>query len=417
MGQNKKKIINDPVLGFVSIPSEFLYDIVQHPYFQRLNRIRQLGMSYMVYPGAQHSRFLHSLGAMHLMNEAIGQLRSKGNDITDEEAEAVLATILLHDVGHAPFSHVLEHIFTKGVTHEDISLEIMKQLNREFNGKLDLCLAIFQDKHPKKFLHQLVSSQLDMDRLDYLIRDSFFTGVVEGAVGTERIIKMLNVWNDNLCVEAKGIYSIEKFLIARRIMYWQVYYHKTSVAAERVLVNLLQRAKDLTKAGNKLDCPSWFNYFLTNTATLDDFKNNGEALRNYVKFDDADIVSVAKVWENNTDKVLSVLSSCVSNRHLFKVVISQKTMDKEKIEHLENEYVKKMGITKEEARYFYSEVTVSTNTYSHKNNNSPIYILYPNGEVKDIAEVSEILDISLLTKEVEKKYYFCYYNFDNSITL
>ena len=417
MEQNKKKIINDPVLGFVSIPSEFLYDIIQHPYFQRLNRIRQLGMSFMVYPGAQHSRFLHSLGAMHLMNEAIGQLKGKGNVITDEEAEAVLATILLHDIGHAPFSHVLEHLFTQGVTHEDISLEIMRQLNREFNGKLDMCISIYQDKHPKKFLHQLVSSQLDMDRLDYLIRDSFFTGVVEGAVGTERIIKMLNVWNDNLCVEAKGIYSIEKFLIARRIMYWQVYYHKTSVAAERVLINLLKRAKDLTKAGIELECPQWFRYFLKHTATFEDFANKGEALQNYVKFDDSDIISVAKAWQNNADKVLAILSSCVSNRHLFKVIIGQKPMDKATIEFLEQEYVAKLGIPKEEAHYFYSEVTVSTNTYSHKNNNSPIYSLYPNGEVKDIAEVTEILDISQLTKGVEKKYYFCYYNFNNTISI
>lgn len=410
MRQNKRKIINDPVLGFVSIPSDFLYDIIQHPYFQRLNRIRQLGMSYMVYPGAQHSRFLHSLGALNLMSEAITQLKSKGNIITDEEAEAVLATILLHDVGHAPFSHVLEHLFTSGITHEDISLEIMKQLNKEFNGKLDLCIEIFQDKYPKKFLHQLVSSQLDMDRLDYLIRDSFYTGVVEGAVGTERIIKMLNVWNDNLCVEAKGIYSIEKFLIARRIMYWQVYYHKTSVAAERVLVNLLQRAKDLTKEGVDLEAPTWFKYFLNHTASYSDFSENGEALRHYVKFDDSDIISVAKAWESSSDKVLSTLSSCFSNRHLFKVKIQEKPIDKNVISKLETEYERVLGIPKELAHYFYSEVSVSTNTYSHKNNNSPIYILYPNGQVKDIADVSEILDISMMTKEVERKYYFCYYN-------
>lgn len=409
MGENKKKIINDPVLGFVSIPYDFLYDIIQHPYFQRLNRIRQLGMSYMVYPGAQHSRFLHSLGAMHLMQEAIMQLKSKGNDITDEEAQGVLAAILLHDVGHAPFSHVLEHLFTKGTTHEEISLEIMRQLNKEFNGKLNLCIEIFQDKYPKKFLHQLVSSQLDVDRLDYLIRDSFFTGVVEGAVGTERIIKMLNVWNDNLCVEAKGIYSIEKFLIARRIMYWQVYYHKTSVAAERVLINLIKRAKDLTAGGSRLEAPYWFQYFLERTATPTDFRE-GEALAHYTKFDDADIISVVKSWENNSDKILSILSSCISNRHLFKVLIQEKPMDKEQIKRLETAYVEKLGISYEETKYLYSEVTVSTNTYSHKNNNSPIFILYPNGVVKDIANVTEILDISMLSKEIEQKFYFCYYN-------
>lgn len=409
MGENKKKIINDPVLGFVSIPYDFLYDIIQHPYFQRLNRIRQLGMSFMVYPGAQHSRFLHSLGAMHLMQEAIMQLKSKGNDITDEEAQGVLAAILLHDVGHAPFSHVLEHLFTKGTTHEEISLEIMRQLNKEFNGKLNLCIEIFQDKYPKKFLHQLVSSQLDVDRLDYLIRDSFFTGVVEGAVGTERIIKMLNVWNDNLCVEAKGIYSIEKFLIARRIMYWQVYYHKTSVAAERVLINLIKRAKDITAGGSRLEAPYWFQYFLERTATPTDFRE-GEALAHYTKFDDADIISVVKNWVNNSDKILSILSSCISNRHLFKVLIQEKPMDKEQIKRLETAYVEKLGISYEETKYLYSEVTVSTNTYSHKNNNSPIFILYPNGVVKDIANVTEILDISMLSKEIEQKFYFCYYN-------
>lgn len=412
MGYNKRKIINDPVLGFISVPSDFLYDIIQHPYFQRLNRIRQLGMSYMVYPGAQHSRFLHSLGAMHLMQEAIHQLKSKGNEITDEESEGVLAAILLHDSGHAPFSHVLENLFTSGISHEEISLEIMKQMNRELGGGLELCIEIFKDTYHKKFLHQLVSSQLDVDRLDYLIRDSFFTGVVEGAVGTERIIKMLNIWKDNLCVEVKGIYSIEKFLIARRIMYWQVYYHKTSVAAERVLINLLKRAKELTSNGVILPAPLWFRYFLGHTATYSDFGNNGEALKNYIKFDDSDILSVIKIWQDSDDLVLSTLSSCINNRHLFKVKIRQEPMTQDKIEELENEYVKRLGISKGDAHYFYSEVTVSTNTYSHKNNNSPIYILYPDGNVKDLAEVSEIIDISMLSKESEKKYYFCYYNLD-----
>jgi HD superfamily phosphohydrolase len=405
--QNKRKIINDPVLGFISIPSELLYDIIQHPYFQRLNRIKQLGMSYMVYPGAQHTRFLHSIGAMHLMEEALNQLKGKGIEISQEEYQSVLATILLHDVGHAPFSHVLENLFTEGISHEDISLEMMKQINRENGGQLDLSIDIFRNNYHKKFLHQLVSSQLDMDRLDYLMRDCFHTGVVEGAVGTERIIKMLNIWNDNLCVEAKGAYSIEKFLIARRIMYWQVYYHKTSVAAERVLINLLKRAVDLTKSGDKLFAPYWVQYFLQHKATYTDFENNGPALQNYAKFDDTDILSIIKCWEDHPDKILSLLSKCITDRHLFKVKISESSMDQNFIEDLETQYMREFGITKEEAKYLHSEVAVSTNTYSHKNNNSPILVLYKNGEVKDIANVSEIVNISMLAKK-EQKYYFCY---------
>ncbi|MBQ0030828.1 MAG: HD domain-containing protein [Paludibacteraceae bacterium] len=405
---NKRKIINDPVLGFVSIPSELLYDIIQHPYVQRLNRIKQLGMSFMVYPGAQHSRFLHSIGAMHLMQEALNQLRNKGHEITDAEYEGALACILLHDVGHAPFSHVLERLFTEGVTHEDISLEIMEQINRETHGKLDTCIAIFKDTYPKHFLHQLVSSQLDMDRLDYLMRDSFFTGVVEGSVGTERIIKMLDVWNDNLCVEGKGIYSIEKFLIARRIMYWQVYYHKTSVAAERVLINMLKRAKDLTAMGHKLPAQPWLSYFLEHTAEKKDFANNGPALQHYTKFDDNDIVSVAKMWMDYPDKVLSILSRCVTNRHLFKVRIQDTPISLQQKQELENYYAKCLDISEEESKYLHSELTVSTNTYSHKNNNSPIFIKQKDGRVEEILNTSEILDITMLSKE-EKKYYFCYF--------
>ena len=408
MDHNKRKIINDPVLGFITIPSDFLYDIIQHPYFQRLGRIKQLGLSYMVYPGAQHTRFLHSIGAMHLMDEAITQLRAKGNEITAPERDAVLAAILLHDAGHAPLSHVLEHLFTHGLTHEDISLEIMKEINKSHKGRLDLCIQIFQDSYHKKFLHQLVSSQLDVDRLDYLMRDSFFTGVVEGAVGTERIIKMLNVWHDNLCVEAKGIYSIEKFLIARRIMYWQVYFHKASIAAERVLINLLRRAIDLTRrAGEKLPAPPWLQYFLERSAGPEDFADNGEALRNYMMFDDTDIFCAIKQWESHPDKILSLLSKCVSNRRLFKVDIQEQPAGKDKTEELEQHYAHTLGISVEEAEYLHSEVAVSANTYSHKANNSPIYILQQDGTVDDLANVSEIVNISLLSRE-EKKYYFCH---------
>ena len=406
--QNKRKIINDPVHGFVTIPSELLYDIIQHPYMQRLNKIRQLGLSYMVYPGAQHTRFLHSLGAMHLMQEAILQLKSKGQIITEEESEGVLAAILLHDCGHAPFSHVLEHLFSSGISHEDISLEMMKQINRKMNGKLDLCIQIFQNKYPKKFLHQLVSSQLDMDRLDYLMRDSFFTGVVEGVVGTDRIIKMLNVNDDQLCIEAKGIYSIEKFLIARRIMYWQVYYHKTSVAAERVLINLIKRAIYLKRNNCDLPAPKWFEYFLRNTVTKANFENNGEALKNYANFDDSDILSVIKLWIDYPDKILQLLSKAITYRHLFKVRIGTEPLKESEKEEILNKYSTVLNITKNEAEYLFSEVSVSTNTYSHKNDNCPINILYKDGTIKDIAEASEILNISMLSKK-EKKYYFCYY--------
>ena len=401
------KIINDPVQGFVSIPEGLLLDILQHPFFQRLNRVRQLGLSYLVYPGAQHTRLLHSVGAMNLMREAVGVLREKGHDITQEEEEAVCATMLLHDVGHAPFSHVLEHLFAKDVSHEDISLLMMKRMNETFGGRLDTCISIFENTYPKKFLHQLVSSQLDMDRLDYLNRDSFFTGVVEGAVGAERIIKMLNVWNDNLCVESKGVYSIEKFLIARRIMYWQVYYHKTSVAAERVLVNLLMRARELVTNGQKLSATPWFSYFLSNPASMSDFVR-GKALDNYALFDDNDIQSIIKLWQNSDDVVLSTLCRSLSERKLFKVMVRNSPLEFELKQNLEQSYVNSLNVSKADAHYFYSEVEVSTNTYSHRRSNTPIYIMYRDGHVEDIANSSEILDIGMLSRE-EKKYYLCYF--------
>lgn len=404
----KRKIINDPVLGFISIPNDLLYAIIEHPYFQRLNRIKQLGLSSYVYPGAHHTRFLHSIGAMHLMEEAINHLRSRGVEISSQEEEGVLATILLHDIGHAPFSHVLEHIFCSGLTHEDISLEIMKALDIEFGGKLKTCIDIYQNTYKKKFLHQLVSSQLDMDRLDYLKRDSFFTGVAEGSIGTDRIIKMLNVKNDNLCVESKGIYSIENFLIARRIMYWQVYYHKTSVSAERLLINILYRAKEYIKQGNELPCPTCMKYFLHNNPTKKDFLNNGVAMQQYMNFDDNDIISSIKMWQFSEDIVLSTLSKSLVNRNFFKVIINENPLDLDLKNNLEDSYVKKFGIKKSDAHYFYSEISVSTNTYTHRKNNSPINILYEDGRIEDLSLSSNIVDIGMLNKE-EKKYYWCYY--------
>ena len=317
-----RKIINDPVFGFLSIPDGVLFQILQHPYLQRLNRIRQLGLSFFVYPGAMHSRFLHSLGAMHLMREAIGSLREKGVEITDNEATASMAAILLHDVGHGPFSHVMEHTLVEGITHEEISLMMMEKMRDELAEQdrelLNLAIAIFKDEYPKHFLHQLISSQLDVDRLDYLCRDSFFCGVTEGSVASARILKMMNVTADgHLVVEAKGIYSVEKFLVARRLMYWQVYLHHTSVAAEQLLIKILERAKALAKQGIELFCSPALHYFLYNRITSEVFVQNPNALNQYAMLDDADLLSAIKVWIGCEDKVLSELCQCFTNRRLF----------------------------------------------------------------------------------------------------
>jgi len=403
---NKRKIINDPVFGFINIPSAFLYDLIQHPYFQRLHRIKQLGMSSYVYPGAQHTRMQHSLGAMHLMGEAIAQLQQQGHEITDEEAEAVRACILLHDIGHGPFSHALENSLVHNIKHEELSLLLMQQINSEFDGKLNMAIEIFTAVYPKRFLHQLVSSQLDMDRLDYLSRDSFFSGVSEGIIGAARIIKMLNVHNDELVVDIKGIYSIEKFLVARRLMYWQVYLHKTSVAAEKMLVNILKRAKYLAQRGEVLFSTPALHYFLYAKIDKKAFQSSGEALENFASLDDSDLLSAIKVWGNNADIVLSVLCKDFINRKLFKVAVNSTLVDSS----LYNEYVKKyskhFGVSVEDATYFMGDETVSTDTYSAKDDK--INILFKNGTVKDIAEVSDMLNIQVLTKKVEK-HFFCYY--------
>lgn len=402
---NKRKIVNDPVHGFISIPSELHYDLIQHPYFQRLGRIKQLGMSYLVYPGAQHTRFQHSLGAMYLMEEAIAQLRSRGNEITDEEADAVLAAILLHDIGHAPFSHVLENTLTQEITHEEISLLMMEQINKEMGGALDMAIQIYQNLYPKRFLHQLVSSQLDMDRLDYLIRDSFFTGVVEGAVGAARIIKMLNVYDDQLVVEAKGVYSIEKFLIARRMMYWQVYYHKTSVSAEQVLIKTLARAKELTSKGKELFAAPQFDYFLKNNITKSDFLASDEPLSNYAKFDDSDIISAVKTWSTCGDKVLATLCRNLMNRKLFKIEVREKKPLNTEVRELVRRMADRLGLSEAEARYFVTIHPVSSYTYRPKNDS--IKVLYGDGELRDITDSSDLLNLSLISKH-EKKYYFGY---------
>lgn len=418
---NKHKIINDPVFGFLNIPNDLLFDILQHPLVQRLIRIRQLGLSYLVYPGAMHSRFSHSLGAMHLMSEAIASLRGKGVEISESEATGALVAILLHDVGHGPFSHVLEHTLVEGITHEEISLLMMEQINQELaerNKQLSLCdaqtddglsvcaqrpldeaIAIFKDEYPRHFLHQLISSQLDVDRMDYLCRDSFFTGVQEGRVASERLLKMLNVVNDRLVVEVKGIYSVEKFLVARRLMYWQVYLHKTSVAAEQHLIKILARAKELAQRGVELFCSPALHYFLYNHVTADNF-----SLTQYALLDDTDVLSAIKVWMSADDKVLAALSRAFINRQLFRGRLIDKPLTEEEKDDLCAHYAQALGIRKEEAVYFFSEHVSTSNTYSEKDDS--IDILYQDGSVRDIATASEILDLTSLTRKPRKLYIF-----------
>ncbi len=403
---NKRKIINDPVFGFLSIPNDLIYDVLQHPYVQRLNRIRQLGLSYLVYPGAMHSRFGHSLGAMHLMHEAIASLRLKEIEITEHEETSAMIAILLHDIGHGPFSHVLEHTLVEGVTHEDISLLMMERINMDLNGQLDTAIAIFKNEYPKHFLHQLISSQLDVDRMDYLCRDSFFTGVQEGRVASERLLKMLDVRNDRLVVQVKGIYSVEKFLVARRLMYWQVYLHKTSVAAEQHLIKILSRAKELARGGNELFCSPALRYFLYQPVTFDLFSPTSEALENYALLDDNDVLSAIKAWISCEDKVLGALSESFINRRLFRGELLEAPLTEEQKAELNKQYAARLGISEKEASYCWSEHISTSNTYSEKADT--IDILYSDGTVRDIAEASEILDLKALTHKPIKRYLFKY---------
>lgn len=403
--EKKRKIINDPVFGFINIPNDFIYEIIQHPFLQRLNRIRQLGLAPFVYPGAQHTRFHHSIGAMFLMDGALKTLKEKGHNISKEETDAALAAILLHDIGHGPFSHVLEHALVTNIRHETISLLLMEQMDREWHGRLQMAIDIFTDSYPKRFLHRLVSGQLDVDRLDYLRRDSFFTGVVEGNIGSARIIKMLDVKEDKLVVESKGIYSIENFLMSRRLMYWQVYLHKTAVAAEKMMINLLRRAKELSMNGEKLFASPALSYFLSKESTMDDFENNGEALRHFVNLDDNDIWSALKVWASHPDTVLSVLSNGMVNRKLFKIEITEEQSSEEKISRYITSYMKNFGITAHEAAYFISSDILTTDMYNEEDDS--IDIIYKNGEVKDISRASDMLNIELLSKKIEK-YYFAF---------
>lgn len=405
---NDSKIINDPVFGFIKIPRGLILSIVKHPLMQRLTRIRQLGLANAVYPAAQHTRFQHSIGAFHLMSEAITSLTGKGIFIFDSEAEAVGAAILMHDIGHGPFSHVLENTLISGISHEEISLMMMEQINREMNGALNLTLKIFKDDYPKRFLHQLISSQLDMDRLDYLRRDSFFTGVNEGNIGSARIIKMLNVVDDQLVVESKGIYSIENYLTSRRLMYWQVYLHKTAVACEKVLVNTLLRAKRLASEGKDVFAPPCLKYFLTREVDGRMFRNSPDALLNYEQLDDNDIWSAMKVWAQSDDKILSLLASDMLNRNIFKVEVSSEPITEERIAELREQLAKAYGVSIEEAEYLISVNTIQKDMYDV--NEDRISILYKDGMIKDISESSEILNVGLLSKKI-RKYYLCYQRF------
>ena len=375
---------------------------------QRLTRIKQNGLAQVVYPGAQHTRFQHSLGAFHLMSEAILSLQQKGIFIFDSEAEAVEAAILMHDIGHGPFSHVLENTLISGISHEEISLLMMEQINQEMKGELNLALKIFKDEYPKRFLHKLISSQLDMDRLDYLRRDSFFTGVAEGSIGSARIIKMLDVVDDQLVVDSKCIYSIENYLTSRRLMYWQVYLHKTAVGYEKVLINLLKRAKQLAHQGKELFCTPPLRYFLYNEVDSDFFNTHEEALRMYEMLDDNDIWSSVKVWTSDEDKILSLLATDFVNRQLFKVEVHDEPISEEEQIAIQQKLAKEANISFEDAKYLMSVNTIQKDMYDV--NDEKIGILFKDGTIKDIAEASDLLNIALLSKKI-RKYYLCYQRF------
>ena len=404
--KNKRKIINDPVHGFFKIPTDLIYDLLEHPVLQRLRRIKQLGLTDYVYPGACHSRFQHTIGALFLMVEVVEHLRNKNIEITGEEEEAVYIAILLHDIGHGPFSHALEESLIRGINHEDISLLLMQKLNEEFNGALNCAIEIFQNKYKKQFLHQLVSSQLDMDRLDYLKRDSFYTGVTEGVIGTERIIKMLNVFDDQLVVEAKGIYSIEKFLVARRIMYWQVYFHKTVIASENLLVNILRRAKYLSRNGKQIFATAPLKFFLEADIDKNIFLNQPfEVLNHFLSLDDSDIYVSAKEWLKSDDVLLSLLSNSLLNRELPTIMLKGEEFSDKEIHSLIKKTSEFYKISAEDAQYLVSTGEIKNNAYTSKFDT--IKIQKKDGTICDIAEASDVLNISYLYKTI-KKYFVCY---------
>lgn len=399
---NKLKIFNDPIYGFISIPSELIYDLVQHRYFQRLRRISQMGLSYLVYPGAHHTRFHHALGCMHLMQKAVETLRQKGIKISSDEEQALYVAILLHDIGHGPFSHAMEHSIVN-IHHEDISILFMNKLNQEFNGQLSLAIEIFKGNYHRNFLHQLISGQLDMDRMDYLKRDSFYSGVAEGNINSERLIQMLNVVDDSLVIDEKGIYSVEKFLVARRLMYWQAYLHKTSIVAEQMLMKALQRAKELTETGITLPCGSAFSFFLENKIDQTNFDDS--VLEKFSKLDDNDLVSALKEWQNTDDYVLSRLSQMILDRDLLKIEISTEKISKERITELQTLLSQKETISAKDSKYFIFKGKISNKAYDKTS--EPILILHKNDTTADLISASDKSYLKSLTEEVSK-YYVCY---------
>ena len=400
---NKLKILNDPIYGFITIPNPFIYDLVQHPYFQRLRRISQMGLSYLVYPGAHHTRFHHALGCMHIMQKAIEVLRFKGILISDEEENALLIAILLHDIGHGPFSHAMEHSIVEDVNHEAISLLFMNKLNEEFDGKLSLAIQIFKGEYHRKFMLQLISSQLDMDRMDYLKRDSFYSGVAEGNISSDRLIQMMTVVDDRLVIEEKGIYSVEKFLMARRLMYWQVYFHKTSLVAELILTKVLKRAKELTQKGIVLPCSEPLLFFMQNKVELATFDN--ETLDKFAQLDDFDIISALKSWLNNDDFILSSLSKMIINRDLLKIKLNNEKFSKEVLEVSIAAFSKENNISIQDANYFVFKGKIKNQAYSIEA--EPIRILKKDMTVEDVVEVSDQLNLKSLSKQVTK-YYICF---------
>ncbi|NRS87477.1 hypothetical protein HNQ02_000384 [Flavobacterium sp. 7E] len=400
---NKLKIFNDPIYGFISIPNALIYDLIQHPYFQRLRRISQMGLSYLVYPGANHTRFHHALGCMHLMQKAVDVLRFKGVNISEEEENALYIAILLHDIGHGPFSHAMERSIVEDVHHEQISLLFMNELNVKFNGQLDLAIQVFKGDYHRLFMLQLISSQLDMDRMDYLKRDSFYSGVAEGNVNSERLIQMMNVENDMLVIEEKGIYSVEEFLMSRRLMYWQAYLHKTSLVAELILTKILKRAKELTLKGTLLPCSDALQFFLQNKITLDAFDT--KILDLFSRLDDFDIISALKAWQYHDDFILSSLSKMIINRDLLKIKMTNDKVDLQDLQPLKERFALENNISLQDAAYFIFKGKIKNQAYSKEA--EPIRILKKDRTVEDVIESSDQLNLKSLSKAVTK-YYICY---------
>lgn len=400
---NKLKIFNDPIYGFITIPNSIIYDLIQHPYFQRLRRISQMGMSYLVYPGAHHTRFHHALGCMHIMQKAVQTLKFKGVSISEEEENALYIAILLHDIGHGPYSHAMEHSIVEEVHHEELSLLFMEQLNKEFDGKLALAIQVFKGEYHRKFMLQLISSQLDMDRMDYLKRDSFYSGVAEGNINSERLIQMMNVQDDFLVIEEKGIYSVEKFLVARRLMYWQAYLHKTSVVAELILTKILKRAKELTQKGTILPCSEPLQFFLQNKISLSDFDKN--VLDKFSYLDDYDVLGAIKSWQFHDDFVLQSLCKMILNRDLLKIQMSDDKPNKENLLGIKNKYISIAGISDKEADYFVFKGKLKNQAYSKSS--EPIRILKKDKTIEDVVEASDQLHLKALSKPVTK-YFICF---------